>query len=55
MTVRSTVCWKPCRDSPTRPTVKVLWTHGMCTHLPGWVDGRMQRLVDAVWRHVAEQ
>jgi hypothetical protein len=29
-------------------TVKVLWTHGMCTHPPNWVDGRMRRLVEAV-------
>jgi hypothetical protein len=39
---------KLAETSPRASTVKVLWTHGMCTHPPGWVDGRMQRLVDAV-------
>jgi hypothetical protein len=33
---------------PPSATVKVLWTHGMCTHPPGWIDDRMTRLVDAV-------
>jgi hypothetical protein len=28
--------------------VRVLWTHGMCTHPPSWVDDRMKRLVEAV-------
>ena len=28
--------------------VKVLWTHGMCTHPPSWVDDRVKRLVAAV-------
>ena len=31
--------------SPRASTVKVLWTHGMCTHPPTWVDGRMNRLM----------
>ena len=39
---------KLAETSPRSSTVKVLWTHGMCTHPPSWVDGRMQRLVDAV-------
>ena len=34
--------------SPRSSTVKVLWTHGMCTHPPSWVDSRMRRLVEAV-------
>ena len=33
---------------PPSATVKVLWTHGMCTHPPGWIDDRMSRLVEAV-------
>src|ERR1700704_3832638 len=33
---------------PPSATLKVLWTHGMCTHRPGWIDDRMSRLVDAV-------
>jgi hypothetical protein len=33
---------------PPSATLKVLWTHGMCTHPPGWIDDRMSRLVDAV-------
>ena len=35
-------------ETSPRSTVKVLWTHGMCTHPPNWVDGRMRRLVEAV-------
>ena len=34
--------------SPRSSTVKVLWTHGMCTHPPSWIDSRMRRLVEAV-------
>jgi len=34
--------------SPRSSTVKVLWTHGMCTHPPTWIDDRMRRLVEAV-------
>jgi hypothetical protein len=33
---------------PPSATLKVLWTHGMCTHPPGWIDDRMRRLVEAV-------
>jgi hypothetical protein len=35
-------------ETSPRSTVKVLWTHGMCTHPPSWIDSRMRRLVDAV-------
>ena len=35
-------------ETSPRSTVRVLWTHGMCTHPPGWIDGRMRRLVEAV-------
>jgi len=34
--------------SPRSSTVKVLWTHGMCTHPPSWIDDRLRRLVEAV-------
>jgi hypothetical protein len=34
--------------SPRFSTVRVLWTHGMCTHPPSWIDDRMRRLVEAV-------
>src|SRR5260370_3059342 len=34
--------------SPRSSTVKALWTHGMCTHPPTWIDDRMRRLVEAV-------
>jgi hypothetical protein len=34
--------------SPGSSTVKVLWTHGMCTHPPTWIDDRMRRLVEAI-------
>lgn len=30
---------------PPSSTLKVLWTHGMCTHPSSWVDDRMKRLV----------
>lgn len=33
---------------PSSSTIKVLWTHGMCTHPPSWVDDRMKRLVAAI-------
>lgn len=29
---------------PPSSTLKVLWTHGMCTHPSSWVDDRMKRL-----------
>jgi hypothetical protein len=30
---------------PPSSSLKVLWTHGMCTHPSSWVDDRMKRLV----------
>jgi hypothetical protein len=30
---------------PPSSSLKVLWTHGMCTHRSSWVDHRMRRLV----------
>ena len=33
---------------PRGSSVKVLWTHGMCTHPPSWVDDRIHRLAVAV-------
>ncbi len=33
---------------PPSTPLKVLWTHGMCTHPPGWVDDRLKRLADAI-------
>jgi hypothetical protein len=33
---------------PPSAAMKVLWTHGMCTHPPGWVDDRMKRLVASI-------
>lgn len=33
---------------PPSSKLKVLWTHGMCTHPPTWVDDRMKRLEAAV-------
>ena len=33
---------------PPSSVVKVLWTHGMCTHPPGWIDDRVKRLAEAV-------
>lgn len=30
---------------PPSSSLKVLWTHGMCTHPASWVDDRMKRLV----------
>ena len=35
---------------PPSSTVKVLWTHGMCTHPPGWIDDRMT----GSWKQWAE-
>jgi len=34
-------------SSPSSP-VRVLWTHGMCTHPPTWADDRLQRLLSAM-------
>jgi hypothetical protein len=36
------------RALPASSVVKVLWTHGMCTHPPAWIDDRVKRLADAV-------
>jgi hypothetical protein len=33
---------------PPSSIVKVLWTHGMCTHPPSWIDDRVKRLEEAV-------
>ena len=33
---------------PPSSTLKVLWTHGMCTHHPAWIDDRVARLVASV-------
>ncbi len=33
---------------PPSSSVKVLWTHGMCTHPASWVDDRMRRLVVSI-------
>jgi hypothetical protein len=33
---------------PPASSLKVLWTHGMCTHPSSWVDDRMQRLVASI-------
>lgn len=33
---------------PASSSLKVLWTHGMCTHPPSWVDDRMKRLVASI-------
>ena len=33
---------------PPSGTVRVLWTHGMCTHPPDWINDRMRRLADAL-------
>ncbi|MBL6615415.1 MAG: hypothetical protein ISP45_15490 [Reyranella sp.] len=33
---------------PAPSSLKVLWTHGMCTHPPSWVDDRMKRLVASI-------
>lgn len=32
---------------PPSSSLKVLWTHGMCTHPSNWVDDRMKRLAAA--------
>jgi hypothetical protein len=33
---------------PPSSSLKVLWTHGMCSHPPSWVDDRIQRLVASI-------
>jgi hypothetical protein len=33
---------------PPSSSLKVLWTHGMCTHRPDWIDDRMARLAAAI-------
>jgi hypothetical protein len=33
---------------PPSSSIKVLWTHGMCTHPASWVDDRMKRLTTAI-------
>lgn len=33
---------------PPSSTMKVLWTHGMCTHPSSWVDDRMKRLAASI-------
>jgi hypothetical protein len=33
---------------PPSSAIKVLWTHGMCTHPSSWVDDRMKRLVASI-------
>lgn len=33
---------------PPSSSLKVLWTHGMCTHHPSWVDDRVARLVASI-------
>jgi hypothetical protein len=33
---------------PPSSSLKVLWTHGMCTHPPSWVDDRIKRLVASI-------
>jgi len=33
---------------PPSSSLKVLWTHGMCTHPSSWVDDRMRRLVASI-------
>lgn len=33
---------------PPSSSMKVLWTHGMCTHPASWVDDRMKRLVASI-------
>lgn len=33
---------------PPSSSLKVLWTHGMCTHPSSWVDDRMKRLVASI-------
>lgn len=33
---------------PPGSSVRVLWTHGMCSHPPDWVDDRVERLAIAV-------
>lgn len=33
---------------PPSSSLKVLWTHGMCTHPSSWVDDRMKRLAASI-------
>ncbi len=33
---------------PPSSSIKVLWTHGMCTHPASWVDDRMKRLTASI-------
>ncbi len=33
---------------PPSSVMRVLWTHGMCTHPPNWIDDRLKRLAEAV-------
>lgn len=33
---------------PPSSSIKVLWTHGMCSHPSSWVDDRMKRLTDSI-------
>jgi hypothetical protein len=33
---------------PPSSSLKVLWTHGMCTHPSSWIDDRMKRLVASI-------
>lgn len=33
---------------PPSSSLTVLWTHGMCTHPPSWVDDRIQRVVASI-------
>ena len=33
---------------PPSSSIKVLWTHGMCTHPASWVDDRLKRLVASI-------
>lgn len=35
------------KSLPASTPVKVLWTHGMCTHPSGWVDDRLRLLTSA--------
>src|SRR5262245_10660924 len=32
---------------PSSSVVRVLWTHGMCTHPQSWIDDRVKQLVEA--------
>lgn len=33
---------------PPSSVLRVLWSHGMCTHPPSWIDDRVKRLGEAV-------